>query len=148
NVNRLLRQLGEPHMFVTVCYGVLTPHDGRFMYCRAGHDYPLLLRDDRASQLQSPGTVLGYFDDSELNLSEDLLTMQPGDRLILYTDGLTDVLDASGTRYNLEQLEEMVCRYAACSAAELIEETFAALAAFQGQAEQFDDMTMLVIEVA
>jgi serine phosphatase RsbU (regulator of sigma subunit) len=147
NVNRLLRQLGEPRLFVTVCYGVLTPCDGTFVVCRAGHDYPLLLRGGRARQLQGRGTVLGFFDDAELQLSEERETFEPGDRLVLYTDGLTDVLDAAGARYNLEMLEELLCQYGHCGASELIASTFAALAAYQGAAEQFDDMTMLVIEV-
>jgi sigma-B regulation protein RsbU (phosphoserine phosphatase) len=147
SVNRLLRELGEPHMFVTVFYGVLDAAARRLTYCRAGHDYPVLLRGGRALTLTGEGTVIGFFDESELRLAEESLELEPGDRLVLYTDGLTDVLDGSARRFELARLKELLVSHGALGAASLVDATFAALVAYQGDTPQYDDMTMLVVEV-
>jgi serine phosphatase RsbU (regulator of sigma subunit) len=147
NVNRLLRALGEPDMFVTVFYGVIALRERRLTYARAGHDYPLLLRDGAATPLGGNGIVLGMLDFPDLALDEQQLRLEPGDRLVLYTDGLTDVLDPSGGRFGPERLAELLRSHARLSADELCAATFAELAAYQGAADQFDDMTMLAVEL-
>ena len=148
NVNRLLRELGEPHMFVTVFYGIVEATTRRLIYCRAGHDYPVLLRDGHAQTLDGEGTVLGFFSERELMLAEECLTLAPGDRLVLYTDGLTDVMNGDGERYEFARLLELLRAGATLSAAELVDTTLAELAAYQGDAPQYDDMTLLVVEVS
>lgn len=147
NVNRLLRELGEPHMFVTVFYGVLDTVGRTLTYSRAGHDYPLLLRGGEAHLLDGAGTVLGFFDEREMQLDEERLALEPGDRLVLYTDGLPDALDAAGRRFEIGRLCELLVANAGLGAADLLEATFASLAGYQGSTPQFDDMTMLVVEV-
>jgi sigma-B regulation protein RsbU (phosphoserine phosphatase) len=147
SVNRLLRQLGDPHMFVTLFYGVIAVAARELTYARAGHDYPLLLRSGAASALGGVGTVLGCFDSDSLQLSEEQITLAPGDRLVLYTDGLTDVLAPDGRRLELERLKLVLCAHAERDPAGLCAATFADLAAFQGDVAQYDDMTMLVIGV-
>jgi sigma-B regulation protein RsbU (phosphoserine phosphatase) len=147
SVNQLLRELGDPHMFVTVFYGLVDAASGRLTYARAGHDYPLLLRDGAATPLGGQGIVLGCFDSDEISLSEEQIVLRPGDQLALYTDGLTDVFGADGERFGPERLAELFCAHAGRGPAELCEESFAALATYQGEAEQFDDMTLLVVGV-
>jgi serine phosphatase RsbU (regulator of sigma subunit) len=147
NVNRLLRELGDPRMFVTVFYGVITLSTRRLTFARAGHDYPLLLRDDSATYLEGSGTVLGFFDSNELFLTEEHLILAPGDHLVLYTDGLTDALDATGDRFGMERLAALFQSYARCSAPDLCAATFADLRSYQAGAEQYDDMTLLVVAV-
>jgi serine phosphatase RsbU (regulator of sigma subunit) len=147
NVNRLLRELGEPHMFVTVFYGVIALPARQLTYARAGHDYPLLLRDGTSIALGGRGTVLGMLEAENLGLTEEQIDLTPGDRLVLYTDGLTDVLNTGGQRFGSEQLDELLRAHAELSPATLCDATFAALADFQGDAEQYDDMTMLAVAV-
>jgi serine phosphatase RsbU (regulator of sigma subunit) len=145
NVHRLLLELGEQDMFVTVFYGVVEA--GRLTYARAGHDRPLLLREGVAQTLGGKGIFLGFPDLEELNLSEEQVDLAPGDRLVLYTDGLTDALAPDEQPFGLQRLTALLQSQADLPPAELCAATFECLLAYQGQAEQYDDMTMLVMEV-
>jgi serine phosphatase RsbU (regulator of sigma subunit) len=147
SVHGLLQELGRPGLFVTVFYGVVDGPMRRLTYARAGHDHPLLLRAGEILPLGGVGTVLGFPDLDELHLSEEQLDLLPGDRLLLYTDGLTDVVSASGQHFGLDRLLTLVQSHAHLSPAELCAATFTDLVAHQGSAKQYDDMTMLVIEI-
>ncbi len=147
NVNRLLLELGEPNMFVSVFYGVVEIATRRMTYTRAGHDRPMLLRDGVVQLLEGQGAVLGFLDQDELNLSEERIVLASGDRLVLYTDGLTDVQSPDEQLFDLDQLESVLQSHAGLPPSEMCAATFADLAAYQGSAEQFDDMTMLVVGV-
>ncbi|MCP4541282.1 MAG: SpoIIE family protein phosphatase [Chloroflexi bacterium] len=147
NVNRLLLELGEPNMFVSVFYGVVEIVTQRMTYTRAGHDRPLLLRDGTVQSLGGQGAVLGFLDQDELHLSEEQIVLASGDRLVLYTDGLTDVQSPDERLFDLDQLKSVLGSHANLSPSEMCATTFADLAAYQGSAEQFDDMTMLVVRV-
>jgi serine phosphatase RsbU (regulator of sigma subunit) len=148
NVNRLLREVGDPHMFVTVFYGLFAAPSRQLTFARAGHDYPLLFRGGGAvEQLTGKGTVLGMLDLEAAQLTEEGLTLGPGDRLVLYTDGLTDVFNEANERLELPRLQAILAEQRAATPDEICENTLAALSAFQGRAEQFDDMTIVVVGV-
>ena len=148
NVNRLLMELGEPDMFVTVFYGVVEGAARRLTYTRAGHDRPLLVREGRVQELGGQGTALGVLAEEELPLAEEVVVyLVPGDRLVLYTDGLADVLAPDHRPFGLRRLKGLLESRANLPPARLCEATFAGLAAYQGNAEQYDDMTMLVVGV-
>jgi sigma-B regulation protein RsbU (phosphoserine phosphatase) len=147
NVHRLLQELGQPGLFVTLFYGVVDGPARRLTYARAGHDRPLLLRKDQVLPLSGEGTFLGFPDLDELHLSEETLDLVSDDRLVLYTDGLTDVLAPDNKAFGRERLVTLLQAHRALPATELCAATFAALSAFQDTTEQYDDMTMLVVEV-
>jgi serine phosphatase RsbU (regulator of sigma subunit) len=147
NVHRLLQELGRSDMFVTVFYGVVDGPARRLTYARAGHDQPLLLREGQLQTLAGEGTFLGFPDLDELHLSEEQMDLLPGDRLVLYTDGLTDVWTPNGRPFGLARLHALLLSHAHLPPVELCAATFTDLAAHQGAAEQYDDMTMLVVEV-
>lgn len=147
NVNQLLQELGELKMFVTLFYGVIERASRRLAYARAGHDRPVLLRDGKTLELGGQGHPLGVFGQGLFQVSEEHLQLNPGDRLVLYTDGLTDVMDASGQRYDREQLLALLGAQAGLPPSRLCEAVFASLADFKGAAEQYDDMAALIVEV-
>jgi sigma-B regulation protein RsbU (phosphoserine phosphatase) len=147
NVHRLLLELGQPNMFVTVFYGVVDGPAGRLTYARAGHERPLLLRGEAVQPLGGVGTFLGYPDLDDLPLSEEHVDLAAGDRLVLYTDGLTDALAADGHSFGQNRFISLLQCYAPLPPDEFCAAVFHYLAAFQGPAEQYDDMTLLVVEV-
>ena len=147
NVNRLLLELGEPSGFVSVFYGVVESATRQLTYTRAGHDYPLLFHQNMIQSLGGHGMVLGALDNDELELNEELITLAPGDRLVLYTDGLTDATNPEGQLYGLERLQALLQSYASLPLQEMRLATFSSLVAYQVGEDQFDDMTMLIVEV-
>jgi serine phosphatase RsbU (regulator of sigma subunit) len=147
HVNRLLIELGQPNMFVTVFYGVLQMSIGQLTYVRAGHDRPILLHGGSTRLLTGEGACLGILSPDDLHLSVEETTLAPGDRLVLYTDGLTDVLSPDGTLYDLARFQALLLSHTELGAEALCDAVFGDLAAYQQGAEQYDDMTMLVVEV-
>ncbi len=147
SVHRLLQALGRSGMFVTVFYGIVDGAARRLTYTRAGHNRPLLLRSGEIQPLGGEGTILGFPDLEKLYLSEEVLDLSPGDRLVLYTDGLIDAVATGGQPFGLERLLALLQSHATLPPADLCAATFADLAAFQQAADQFDDMTMLIASV-
>jgi sigma-B regulation protein RsbU (phosphoserine phosphatase) len=98
--------------------------------------------------LDSQGTPLGILAAAELKLSEEQINLKPGDRLVLYTDGLADVESRRGNLYGRRRLKSLVEENSGLQPEELCGFVFEKLLAFQGGGEQFDDMAMLVIALA
>ncbi|GAB4460308.1 MAG: hypothetical protein Kow00120_28050 [Anaerolineae bacterium] len=147
NVNQLLLELGEPNMFVTVFYGVVACSARRLTYTRAGHDRPLLLRGGTVTELGGRGVALGLFDREALTMTEEELDLEAGDRLVLYTDGLTDALALDGGRFDRVRLKALLQTAAGQGTDALCAAVFSVLGRYQAGAEQYDDMTLLVMGV-
>ena len=97
--------------------------------------------------MSGEGIFLGFPDLEDLNLTQERLDLLPGDRLILYTDGLTDAQTPDGQFFGIDRLNAWLEPRAGLPAEELCQAVFAELDAYQGGAEQFDDMTLLVVGV-
>jgi sigma-B regulation protein RsbU (phosphoserine phosphatase) len=146
DVNQLLLELGDGSTFVTLFYGMVDRHTGRMLYSRAGHDRPLLLRKGAAQSLSGDGTPLGILND-DFRLSQEEIDLLPGDRLVLYTDGLTDVAPSDGALFGLERLSALLQASANLPLDRMGDVLFDRLMEYQAGAEQYDDMTLLVMEV-
>ena len=147
SINRLLLELSEPSMFVTAFYAVVDVETGLLTYARAGHEFPLFIRERAALPLEGTGLPLGIFSRDEFRIGEEQVQLQPDDRLVLYTDGLIDVMNARGELYDIHRVKELICSTVHLPPEQMCAAVFSELLAFQGQAEQFDDMAMLVVEV-
>ncbi|MBN2304782.1 MAG: SpoIIE family protein phosphatase [Anaerolineae bacterium] len=147
NVNDLLLELGQPNMFVTVLYGVVERAARRLTYARGGHDYPLLLRDGHAQELHGQGMVLGLLPSDRMRVENETIMLHPGDRLVLYTDGLTDVMNPDNALYGADRFTALLLDLLDQPTEDLCAAIFEALAEYRGSAPQFDDMTLLVVDV-
>ena len=148
NVNRLLLTLAESEMFVALFYGVVDMRERALIYARAGHDKPVRLRSGVLTTLAGEGMVLGQMGSAMLGLTEERIDIQPNDRLVLFTDGLTDLRNAQDEMYGITRLEQLFQTVARLPADDLCKAVYTELEAFQGQAEQYDDMTLLVVQVS
>ena len=91
--------------------------------------------------------MLGLFDEVAATLTEEKLQLLPGDRLALYTDGLTDVMDPNGAMLGPDALADLFVRHADLAPADLAARVAESLDDFRAGAEQADDMTLLVVAI-
>lgn len=131
--------------FVTAFYGVLHRPSGRLTYARAGHDRPLLYRPGHdVEKLMGNGRFLGML--PKLSLDDTVVQLEPGSRLVMYSDGVTDAVNLHGERYGIDRLRRVVQDNGYLSAIELKNQIAADVAQFCQSAPAFDDLTLLVVE--
>ncbi len=133
-------------MFVTVWIGVLELSTGKLTAANAGHEYPALRRPGGGFELvEDPhGFVLGGL--AGMKYREYELTLEPGSKLFVYTDGVPEATDAAEEMFGTERMLEALNRAPERRPEEILAGVRAAVDAFVGEAEQFDDLTMLCVE--
>jgi serine phosphatase RsbU (regulator of sigma subunit) len=146
-VNHLLLELGEAAEFLAVFYGVIECSTHRLVYTRAGHDRPLILRHQDIVSLEGRGAVLGILDQTVIGLSEEEFFLQPGDRMILYTDGLTDAINPQKETFGLDRFSDLVSSLKNQPLSEMGKMVLSKINAYQENEEQYDDMTLLLLDV-
>jgi phosphoserine phosphatase RsbU/P len=145
-VNGILRENCEPGRYVTLFCSVLHAPLGLLTYVNAGHNPPLLARPNGSLlKLADGGPVLGEFEDWSAAQGE--LTLNPGDRLVLYTDGITEACAADGAEFGESRLAETLSRSREMSAAELHARLMAEAVRFANDALR-DDATLIVLAVS
>lgn len=142
------RILGETQsdMFVTVFYGVLEPASGSLVFCNAGHNPPLLLHAGEGGiveGLRKKGMPLGIFPDAHLESGS--AQMEPGDVLLLYTDGVTEAQNADGQLYGENRLIRAALSSMGSSAREILRALLSDVKGFVADAAQLDDLTLVVL---
>jgi sigma-B regulation protein RsbU (phosphoserine phosphatase) len=147
NINRQLCSGNSTGMFVTLWLGVLEISSGRLEYINAGHPPPLIKRGDGGFTflVSPPDLALAGMDDTLYNRRETVLGR--GDTLFLYTDGVTEAADSGGAFYGRNRLKNFLDANAALPLSELLPGLRSDIAAFTGNAEQWDDITMLALRV-
>ena len=131
--------------FITLFYGVYTPASGAMTYVNAGQTPPLVRRlDGRYERLGSTGVALGMFEGSVFGASNTVL--QPGETLVLYSDGITEAENPSGLPFEETGLEMVIERYAAAEPAELGTRILESVGAHANTSRFADDLTVLVVK--
>ena len=144
-VNQHLCRDTTPGEFATAFYGVLTPDGRRFTYCNAGHLPPMLLRDGKLQYLETGGMIIGV--DPEAKYDNDPLTVQPGDVILIYTDGVVEAMNFSEEQYGKERLAESLMRYAGDPPDLLVKHLLWDLRRFRGLADRLDDVSIVVLKI-
>ncbi len=144
-VNALLVPDTHHGMFVTGLYAIVSLRSGKVIYANAGHQLPLLWRSltGQVESLHKGGMALGVLE--EMQFDEHTLSMEPGDCLVLYTDGITEAISRDGEMFGLDRLRGVI-QTAAGSAAEVLLQAIdqSAMAFAEGTA-QADDLTLVVV---
>jgi sigma-B regulation protein RsbU (phosphoserine phosphatase) len=142
SVNRLLCRNMASGRFVTFCYARIDIAAGKLTYANAGHNPPLLIRANGAIDKLSPGgTVLGVFDESTYEQGD--FALRPGDRLVLYTDGITEGRNAEGDELGEEGLAASASAHRALGADAMLAAMLRDVEAFNGGTYE-DDATLIV----
>jgi sigma-B regulation protein RsbU (phosphoserine phosphatase) len=130
--------------FITLFYAEVDAGRGQVRYTNAGHNYPLLRHADGAlEELVAGGLPLGLMDGVAYEQGE--CAFAPGDALLLYSDGITEALDARGQEFGEERLRALWSEHGGGRPAAVIDTVFAAVEGFRGRALQSDDMTIVVV---
>jgi serine phosphatase RsbU (regulator of sigma subunit)/anti-sigma regulatory factor (Ser/Thr protein kinase) len=132
-------------MFVTCLYGVLVPETGGFRFANAGHDLPYVKTAEGSVELRARGMPLGLMTGMAYEQRETVL--QPGDSLLLHSDGVVEAHDPQGVMFGFPRLKEAVGLYP--GGGELIDRVLRDLREHTGEdAEQEDDITMMTVQRA
>ena len=144
--NRLLAAYSIDCMFLTVFYAIYNIKTGSVSYCNAGHNPPHLLHaDGSVSELPlSRNTIVGAFEGMEYG--EDMLQLEQGDTLVMFTDGVTEAMDTAYKEFGAERLDSILRQQSGTNSQQIIEAVKAGIKEFVGDAEQSDDITMLVVK--
>lgn len=144
-VHRGMMEASTHDTFLTAFYGVLHRPSGRLTYVRAAQERPLWVRPGRAVEaLPGNGRFLGMLDGLQLTAYD--LQLQPGDRLILFSDGVPDAINPAEEQYGGERLTAVVAAAGHLPAAGLAAHIAQELTRWMQDAPPFDDLTLLVVE--
>jgi sigma-B regulation protein RsbU (phosphoserine phosphatase) len=144
--NRLIYADSTRGMFVTLFYALLDPLARQLTYVNAGHNPPLLCRTQacQLTPLVRTGMALGVQPDA--SYEQRTLRLEPGDFILLYTDGVTDATDTQQRMFGMQRLERVLLDHCGQSAAQVIAALERAVDDFAGGTPPFDDIAMMVVK--
>ena len=135
-------------MFVTAFFGILETHTGRFLFANAGHPPAYLIGSrkgrETVERLVRTGMALGVSE--EARWKQKSLRMEPGDVLVVYTDGITEAQTPTGKTFGEERLLEVLLAHAKASANALCSAVFEEVRNFTGNSPRQDDIALVVIK--
>jgi len=147
NLNRLIHDNTEPDRYATFFYAVYDPGEGWLAYCNGGHNPPILIRKGGdVEYLKTGGPAIGFVTDTEYHSSQvDLFS---GDRLLFYTDGVTEASNSNGEFFGEERLEELAVKSRVKSASSMHDEIMRDIELYtKGVPERLDDITLLILRI-
>lgn len=143
--NELIQADSASDLFVTMIYAIWNPRAGSVVFANAGHNPPLLCRaDGEVNVLRSRGIALGVVD--RLSPEPVFLELQAGDVLLLYTDGMTDAINASGEEFGMSRLQAALAQSRHLDAEGIADALMQAVDEFIGDEATFDDQTLVVLK--
>jgi len=163
-VNELIMTETRSGMFVTLFYGVLNWRTGRLTYANAGHNPPILWRrpaqqiaghgpaqqtaghgaESQVTTLSAKGIALGVMEN--VTLEERQISIEPGEILVLYTDGVTEPINEAEEEFSEERLTKIIASTSDKPCSQIVNIIHAAVSDFVGDQPQFDDYTLVAVK--
>jgi len=145
--NSVIATNSRSGMFVTLFYGILDHRTRTLTYVNAGHNPPLVFRtgSDIPEELPATGIALGALEDT--CYGQETVTLSAGDLVLLFTDGITEAINADVEMYGMERLLAVVNENRTHTPVEIMDAVIQSVVAFSGSQPQFDDITLLVVKV-
>jgi sigma-B regulation protein RsbU (phosphoserine phosphatase) len=146
--NQLIMEERHSGLFVSAFYATIELATGRLQYASAGHDSPLWIKagGSEAIELDAPGVVLGAYVDP--GFESRTIVVEPGDTVLLFTDGVTEARDEDRELFGDDRLKSAATAAVAAhqNAQGVLESVLLSVADFCGDAEQADDLTVVVMQ--
>jgi phosphoserine phosphatase RsbU/P len=142
SVNESLIRRALQSRFATVFYGTLS-RTGQLTYSNAGHNPPVLLTRAGVRRLETGGLILGLF--AQATYEQETVQLEPGDIIVVFSDGVTEALNAEGVEFGEHQLLACLQKNRGCTPEELLDHLLSAVSNFAAGAAQHDDVTALVL---
>lgn len=143
SLNRCVAMASQSERFVTMVYGVLNPENGQFVYCNAGHNYPILARPDGSyTSLDTGGLLLGVFEDAQYE--EGQIEMATNDVLVFYTDGFTEITNDKEEEFGDSRLVESILKFR-MNTPQVISQSLMHEVLSHGRSASFDDDATVVV---
>jgi ketosteroid isomerase-like protein len=141
-LNRALLGRGLGSQYATLVYGVLSP-DGKFTYCNAGHNAPILFSNGRPIRLNTGGMVVGGF--PEARFEEEGVQLQDGEVVCFFSDGLTEARNREDEEFGEDRLLSCLTKQQTNSVPGLVKSVLLEVHRFSGEAQQSDDITLVAM---
>jgi serine phosphatase RsbU (regulator of sigma subunit) len=145
--NRRILADTQSGLFVSVFYGVIDPYTNTMTYANAGHNPPYLLRNHGSANtelLKRTGMVLGVMDGVEWEAVT--MPVEPGDILVIYSDGVSDALSEADEFFGEERLRDVVEQHRSASARQMLDAIVETQRGFVGRGPWFDDATLMILK--
>jgi len=144
-LNNFVHRSSASNSFITFFYCELNNKTGEFKYINAGHNPPLVIgKKGKIQRLESCGLCLGMFPSTSYKASK--VTLDVGDKAILFTDGITESRNKDNKEFDEEGLIKLIRKHSKLSAKELLEKINEEVDSFISGAERMDDMTIVIIQ--
>ena len=144
-VNHYIYENSPPNKYLTLFYGALDPETGTLTYSNGGHNPPILVRrSGEVIMLDEGGLPVGLMQSAEY--CEDSIEFQPGDALVIYSDGITESVNDRDEEFGEEKLIEVLRNNLHRSASGIRDRIDEALSRFVGTTPPVDDMTLMIIK--
>jgi phosphoserine phosphatase RsbU/P len=141
-VNEILIRRAIGSRFVTVFFAALSG-DGTLVCCNGGHNPPFLISGNSVRRLETGGLICGLFE--KATYEEETVQLQPGDLLVIFSDGISEALNHAGEEFGDDRILECLQRVPNGTASEILEELVGTVKAFAAGTMQSDDMTAVVM---
>ena len=142
--NDIINRASSSGKFITLFLGLLDTNKHKLMYTNAGHEHPYLFRNGETERLGTGGIPVGIIPGSDFE--EEEYTIQRGDLLLVFSDGVMDATNADDEYYSEERLADFVLKNRDLTPKEIVDKVCDDIKEFVGDAPQFDDITLMVIK--